>query len=217
MTSPSETPLDLDGGQEVARAIKDALSAEAMAFGRTGNQPLDLGVIEARANTATEGPWRSRLWFGRFQVVDSENEIICETDDPDDLFIAAAREDVPALVAEVERLRGENKALRSAYREIADLWATDEPRPRTVGDLTARDLGRRMRIGDEFNGPLDPALFGAIWMFDLDTPVEFLDDEPANAHQQPGERFPSHDEAELGHSDTPSHVDGNASAFRGQS
>jgi len=70
-----------------------------------------------------------------------------------------------------------------------------EARPRTVGDLTARDLGRRMRIGDEFNGPLDPALFGAIWMFDLDTPVEFLDDEPTNDHQQPGERLPSHEQA----------------------
>ena len=77
------------------------------------------------------------------------------------------------------------------------LWLIRElnARPRTVGDLTARDLGRRVRIGDEFNGPLDPALFGAIWMFDLDTPVEFLDDEPASAHQRPGERFPSHERA----------------------
>ena len=77
-----------------------------------------------------------------------------------------------------------------ALRLIREL----EARPRTVGDLTARDLGRRMRIGDEFNGPLDPALFGAIWMFDLDTPVEFLDDEPASAHQQ-RERLPSHEQA----------------------
>ena len=77
-----------------------------------------------------------------------------------------------------------------ALRLIREL----EARPRTVGDLTARDLGRRVRIGDEFNGPLDPALFGAIWMFDLDTPVEFLDDEPASAHQQPGERWPSHEQ-----------------------
>ena len=29
----------------------------------------------------------------------------------------------------------------------------------------------------------------------LDTPVEFLDDEPANGHQQPGERLPSHEQA----------------------
>ena len=124
MTSPSETPLDLDA----IRAGIDMLTKEACY-----TPLLDEWALEMKRN-------------------------------------------LYRLVGDVERLR-----------EL-------ESRPRTVGDLTARDLGRRMRIGDEFNGPLDPALFGAIWMFDLDTPVEFLDDEPANDHQQPGERLPSHEQ-----------------------
>lgn len=77
---------------------------------------LDLSAIEARANAATAPPWKI------CPDEDSEDlELICcggpyEHGGPicthlltgeDAEFIAAARTDIPALVAEVKRLRGE--------------------------------------------------------------------------------------------------------------
>ena len=82
--------------------------------------------IRARAEAATPGPWVDRL--RDFEGVDGygleshptveangktvcifyEREIDDENDDADAAFIAAAREDVPALLAEVERLRAKN-------------------------------------------------------------------------------------------------------------
>ena len=77
--------------------------------------PLDLAAIRARADAATAGPW---TWErARF---DAE-------------FTTHAR---PALLAEVERLRAENVALRSAYREIAALWAKELNDARDAGGLT---------------------------------------------------------------------------------
>ena len=94
------------------------------------------------------------------------------------------------LLSEVERLRA------------------IESRPRTVGDLTARDLGRRVRIefteftldameyaGSLTGGPCLVMRSGERGWPNFDTPVEFLDDEPASGHQQPGERLPSPDQA----------------------
>jgi len=83
---------------------------------RTGETPLDLAPIEARADQATPGPWKvwamsvladpvgnSNLDDGirianTFFTIDGHPR----TNDAD--FIAAARTDVPALLAEVERL-----------------------------------------------------------------------------------------------------------------
>lgn len=77
---------------------------------------LDVDAIEARANAATPGPWK--LWgmtvmtdrHGTGDVADCDD--IAFTADPDRGlrtfnadFIAHAREDIPALVAEVRRLR----------------------------------------------------------------------------------------------------------------
>lgn len=70
---------------------------------------IDLAAIKARCAVATPGPWeadgtelfvyQSREWIGE----------CCRLDDPradrDTTFIAHARTDVPALVAEVELLR----------------------------------------------------------------------------------------------------------------
>ena len=69
---------------------------------------LDLNAIKARANAATEGPWgvKDARVFG-----DDGRTQVCTLSGtrawlPDAEFIAHARTDVPALVAEVERLRG---------------------------------------------------------------------------------------------------------------
>lgn len=93
---------------------------------------VDLEAIEARANAATPGPWGSGplitgdkgdyvVWYGRdaegqrryigaagglwAPVCPPDAEIVFQAEIANAAFIAAAREDVPALVAEVRRLR----------------------------------------------------------------------------------------------------------------
>lgn len=66
---------------------------------------LDLDAIEARANAATPGPWRVGATYDPEINVDVTNADGNLVGPKDEDFIAAAREDVPALVAEVRRLR----------------------------------------------------------------------------------------------------------------
>lgn len=77
---------------------------------------LDLDAIEARANAATPGPWTPHFWvedgMGEFAVVQTpvhDYAINVSSSGPGResvaLFIAQARTDVPALVAEVRRLQ----------------------------------------------------------------------------------------------------------------
>ncbi len=88
----------------------------------TAPQPLDLEAVKARCEAAKPGPWK---WETKYVAPDpdpgdgdrdlhgpsgpvayySQSAMWCE--DADAEFIAAARSDVPALVAEVERLRTE--------------------------------------------------------------------------------------------------------------
>lgn len=71
----------------------------------------ELAEIEARATAATEGPWKSErvLEFKGKEAWDLEGPTFWTWDgnmiEPDAVFIAAARTDVPVLVAEVRRLR----------------------------------------------------------------------------------------------------------------
>lgn len=71
---------------------------------------LDLEAIKARAEAATPGPWEC---VGMGDVV-TPTFVIQTTDrnPADGRFIANARTDVPALVAEVERLQAEVDELR---------------------------------------------------------------------------------------------------------
>lgn len=87
----------------------------------TGPQPdpvtppmLDLGPIKARSAAATRGPWRFKPWRnsnGRTLAMVSTpygclfNDWSGINEDADGEFVAHARADVDALVAEVERLR----------------------------------------------------------------------------------------------------------------
>lgn len=82
------------------------------------DQPLDLDAIEARVAEVTGGPWRHLsdvVEDGRSQYVTSAvgSTVALVGYGPtggsaaiDAAFIAAARTDVPALIAEVKRLRG---------------------------------------------------------------------------------------------------------------
>jgi len=77
-----------------------------------------LDEIEARAKAATDGPWDTQAWGDWFPGQEDENlaRSVSRGDDEnilvggpraiwDAAFIAAARTDVPELVAEVRRLR----------------------------------------------------------------------------------------------------------------
>ena len=85
--------------------------------------------IKARAKAATPGPWYHVLAaiVGTTPRPDDDNTTcICNTEwgnstniQPNAEFIAAAREDVPALLAEVERLRTDVARLRARLRWIS--------------------------------------------------------------------------------------------------
>lgn len=86
----------------------------------TPTTPLDLDAIKARAAAATRGPWRYGPWRGNrgrtLAMVRTPHGCLFNdwsgiNDDADGEFVAHARADVDALVAEVERLRDdEDKA-----------------------------------------------------------------------------------------------------------
>jgi hypothetical protein len=72
----------------------------------------ELNAIEARANAASPGPWRRARNVELVEAPDAECVSIAGSNNCDHIqgsvdmdFIAHAREDVPALVAEVRRLR----------------------------------------------------------------------------------------------------------------
>lgn len=74
-------------------------------------KPEDLDAIEARANSVIEGPWEATENCGHGVRDLNGMYVVAPADDYDVLtreeavFIANARADVPALVAEVRRLR----------------------------------------------------------------------------------------------------------------
>lgn len=89
-----------------------------------------LRAIEARADAATPGPWYAIPnpdWGGAgWRIARDPNEpwanfgqlaYVAPQNGP---FIAKAREDIPALVAEVRRLRGQVEALAGLVEEVFD-------------------------------------------------------------------------------------------------
>lgn len=95
---------------------------------------IDLDAIKARAEAATPGPWVREWAFSTHFVVPEAAERVADGNvarlkahqRADAEFIAHAREDVPALLAEVERLRRELAAeqtrrgrARAAFDEFA--------------------------------------------------------------------------------------------------
>lgn len=75
----------------------------------TDQKPLteqQLTDIETRANAATPGPW-----------LQSDFADFAEIKSPDGAFIAHAREDVPALLTEVRRLRAVLEQIRHLHKD----------------------------------------------------------------------------------------------------
>lgn len=88
----------------------------------------NLADIEARANAATEGPWCTDAWeiYQGTEYQPGLSMWIGETcrgtstpeqDQADAAFVAAARTDVPALLAEVRRLQAELAAVTALCDE----------------------------------------------------------------------------------------------------
>ena len=88
---------------------------------------LDLEAIKARCEAATPGPWHQLFnttdgpGVGIYKNLDQRQQsmLACRMSDGDQIFVAHARADVPALVAEVERLR---EALMRAHDKIGRLY-----------------------------------------------------------------------------------------------
>jgi len=76
---------------------------------------IDLAAIKARCDSATDGPWTDRRRTpSRCDILRDGNVHFRIADDvrnDNAAFIVHARADVPALVAEVERLRAEVERL----------------------------------------------------------------------------------------------------------
>jgi hypothetical protein len=103
---------------------------------------LDLDAIEARAEAATEGPWyEDDITFGtgtlviaRFDdtVVQSSLPLSHTRTAPNADFIAHARTDVPALVAELRAAR--DSSASSFIKALADLATALAAYRAVVGD-----------------------------------------------------------------------------------
>ena len=74
---------------------------------------IDLEAIEARVKAASEGPWYEEGWF-----TEDEDGDYVEIEPADAVFISHAREDIPALLAEVKRQAAEIAAV-TAERDAA--------------------------------------------------------------------------------------------------
>ena len=103
-----------------------------------------LADIEARAEAATPGPWTGKIEPQRYPecddadlpgIVRSANGIeVAAVDErygdgqnyeADTAFIAHARSDIPALLAELKELRAEREALEKAKNAEPDWWWRD--------------------------------------------------------------------------------------------
>ena len=89
----------------------------------------ELEAIEARANAASEGPWYEEGWF-----TEDEDGDYVEIEPADAVFISHAREDIPALLDEIDRLTEQLSAYKGAGftpERIAEL-VTDEKNGRVT-------------------------------------------------------------------------------------
>lgn len=127
--NPSDPTKELRFPWSQAKSIDIAIDGPCILVVHASiHQQLDLDAIEARANSAMAGPWKAEEYRG-FNRKDAEwvvwmNDAKTEDntilEQPDAEFIAHAREDVPALVAEVRRTRKENDRLRRVAQDKSE-------------------------------------------------------------------------------------------------
>ena len=117
--------------------------------------PLDLDAIQARADAATPGPWFAHEdWPGRVFAESEFNAHVARVTgsnpEPNERFIAAARTDVPALLAEVRRLRAERDEF---CNRVDTLTAVAKGNKRHVQEMY-RDLQQSRRENDQLRAEL---------------------------------------------------------------
>lgn len=140
---------------------------------------VQLEAIRKRASLATEGPWATGTGYeqasrgnyvftteGFGAIVAAECGGDCVLEDADAEFIAHARTDIPALLAEVERLRAENTDLRikiDVTDQSAEAVEVENER------LRAKEIAYRrmlMRVREEalrFGSSLDRNIFTLLY------------------------------------------------------
>ncbi len=75
----------------------------------------ELRMIEERCRRATGGPWKSyierrdQISGSSFIMTDGEDIYLSGATEADQDFIAGARQDIPALIDEIRRLRSHNR------------------------------------------------------------------------------------------------------------
>ena len=108
----------------------------------------ELREIEQRAEKATPGPWKVESSTEGDWVLDNRDDVIAGTfvQEGDADFIAHAREDVPALIAEVRRLR-ETSPFSLAEIQLIRGCVTFSP--------YGSDEGEIKRLIDNINRKLD--------------------------------------------------------------
>lgn len=86
---------------------------------------IDLEAIEARLKAATPGPWINRPEKSfNVQSVNKNIASCFRTENAD--FIAHSREDIPALLAEVERLNAELYPEKELEEQRAKRWEAEK-------------------------------------------------------------------------------------------
>jgi hypothetical protein len=91
--------------------------------------PEQLAAIKARADAATPGPWESAT-TGVWSDIEGDLWVADTSHDYDAAFIAHAREDVPALLAEVDKWRARAE---KAEAQVAAVITMHTPAQRYVG------------------------------------------------------------------------------------
>lgn len=107
---------------------------------------FDLEAIKARCEAATPGPWSLRTRNAEPAIVSDSTGLEVARQPrgnapllDDAAFISAARADVPALVAEVERLRDEALAALRDVVDVLEEFAPDDTKlAKALGHLRER-------------------------------------------------------------------------------
>ena len=119
-------------------------------------QPLDLDAIEARAQAATPGPWTVSEDYD--DILDAEGgQLASYWMEVDGQFIAHAREDVPAMAAEIRRLRAQLNAVTTLCDEqemAAHLFEFPTPEWITAVRRAVEDATEETHVvADDSDGP----------------------------------------------------------------
>ena len=111
---------------------------------------IDLNAIRKRAEAATEGPWQVNehdyCAHKRAALVTNNRTYVAKVfaGEADATFIAHARQDVPALIAEVERLRTQQDRL------IAELEKADKFSDELRAELFRQQLPGIRKLAEDY-------------------------------------------------------------------